>query len=200
MYIVAESLGMQYPNQSYLFTGLGFRLVPGETVAIVGPSGSGKTTLLSMLCGWTQPTQGRIIVDDVGRVAWVFQNPYGVARRSVIDHVVLPFLAAGLRRRKAEVEAKELLHSFGLEHLADHLFATVSGGEAQRIMLARALASKPGLLLLDEPTAQLDPVAAELVVGSLDVLRDRGIIVVIATHDARVSGASSRVVDLGAYR
>lgn len=200
MRIIAESLAMQYPDQSSLFKDLGFRMSPGETVAIIGPSGSGKTSLLSILCGWTQPTQGTLSVEGVDRIAWVFQNPYGVAKRSVLDHVVLPFLARGFRRRSAELEAKQLLHAFGLSHLADRPFATASGGEAQRIMLARALGAMPDLLLLDEPTAQLDPAAADLIVGSLDVLRDSGTIVAIATHDARVANASSKVIDLGDFQ
>jgi ABC-type lipoprotein export system ATPase subunit len=129
-------------------------------------------------------------------VGWVFQNPQGVPGRTALDHVVLPFLAAGASRVHAEPQARELLRRFGIDSVSGSLFAALSGGEAQRLMLARAVASGADLLLVDEPTAQLDPVSAASVTRVLAGLADAGAIVVIATHDPRIRDVSDDVIDL----
>jgi ABC-type lipoprotein export system ATPase subunit len=134
---------------------------------------------------------------DVSAVRWVFQNPVGVAGRSAIDHVALGFVARGWTRRAAETSAYELLEQFGLENVAASAFSALSGGEAQRLMLARGLASGPGLFLVDEPTAQLDRPTAAVVNSRLSALAERGVIVVIATHDLDTRAQCTDVIDLG---
>ena len=191
-----EAVGHRYPSGRTLFRGLTTTFVAGRSCAVVGPSGSGKSTLLSLLTGETTPTEGRVVRPDALTTAWVFQNPFGVPRRSALDHVVLPFLAAGLRRGAAEEEAVTLLHEFGLSAVAGEQFRRLSGGEAQRLMLARAVAARPDLLLVDEPTAQLDRGTAESVNAALAQLSDRGCIVVVATHDAATRASCSTVLDL----
>jgi ABC-type lipoprotein export system ATPase subunit len=168
-------------------------------VALTGPSGSGKTTLLSLLVGWQEPTAGSIEQVDPGPVAWVFQNPAGVARRTALDHVVLPLMAGGLRRSPAEVEALAIMDRFNLLPLADQAYATLSGGEAQRLMLARAVAKRAALLLVDEPTAQLDPLAAGQVNSTLRALASRDAIVVVATHDPATMNACQRRIDVASH-
>ncbi len=136
---------------------------------------------------------------DEPRIAWVFQNPHGVPGRTVLDHVALPLLAQGLAPADADDRARALLDDFRLDQVAERLFKTLSGGEAQRMLLARALASEPDVLLVDEPTAQLDQRTAAHVADTLTALRDRGLVVLIATHDPHVRDRCTRVIDLAAY-
>lgn len=172
---------------------------PGSTIAVCGPSGCGKSTLLSILAGWEKPYAGTVTREGVSRVGWVFQNPYGVAERTALDHVVFPLLAKGMRRKEAEPKALEAMGLFDLEYVADRRFSDLSGGEAQRLMLARAVCSKPDMLLVDEPTAQLDTRTAHSVSHVLNNLSGQGMIVLVATHDPDTRDACDRVLDLADY-
>ncbi|MDR1449615.1 MAG: ATP-binding cassette domain-containing protein [Propionibacteriaceae bacterium] len=195
--MTAQNLGHWFIRGRWLFQGLDLDLRPDRVYAVTGPSGSGKSTLLSLLAGWEPPRAGMISRRDVSAVRWVFQNPVGVAGRSAIDHVALGFVARGWTRRAAETSAYELLEQFGLENVAASAFSALSGGEAQRLMLARGLASGPGLFLVDEPTAQLDRPTAAVVNSRLSALAERGVIVVIATHDLDTRAQCTDVIDLG---
>jgi ABC-type lipoprotein export system ATPase subunit len=148
------------------------------------------------MAGWIVPAEGRLERVDVSACGWVFQNPIGVARRSVIDHVTLPFLGRGFSRRDAELAAEPILDKFGLASRARSLFGQLSGGEAQRLMLARAVAVRPDVLLVDEPTAQLDRQSAAAVIDVLGALSQESTIVVIATHDPRVQDVCSKQIAL----
>ena len=191
-------LGHRFPGTAMLFSGLCFELRPGQIVGLCGPSGSGKSTLLSILAGWVTPSEGTVQTTGVDRTGWVFQNPYGVPGRTVLDHVCLPLLAQGRSRRAAEHRAREVLADFRLEHAAGQAFRELSGGEAQRLMLARSVCSAPDLLLVDEPTAQLDVTTAATVNETLGAVAQDGTIVVIATHDPHTRKACTQVVDLAA--
>jgi ABC-type lipoprotein export system ATPase subunit len=181
-----------------LFTGVDFELEAGDIAALTGPSGSGKSTVLSMLAGWTQPTEGALVRDGIDQVSWIPQNPFGVAQRSVLDHVVMPLLAQGSARSAAEASGLSALERFGLVGVARSRFGEISGGEAQRLMLARASLGSSSLLAVDEPTAQLDPVSAASVIDVLGELAHSGRIVVIATHDPRVAATARQIIRLGA--
>lgn len=196
--VTAVGLGHRFPGTAQLFTGLNFELHPGEVVALCGPSGAGKSTLLSILATWEAPAEGRLELVGIHRTGWVFQNPYGVPRRTALDHVCLPLLAAGRSRPDAARQAAEVLGTFGLAAVAHRPFHQLSGGEAQRLMLARAVCSAPDLLLVDEPTAQLDLVTAASVNQTLGAVAQDGTIVVIATHDPATRAACGRVIDLAA--
>lgn len=187
-------------GEDMLFQHLSLTLLPRHVYALTGPSGSGKSTLLSIIAGWTKPYAGEVRCVGCGRVAWVLQNPHGVARRAALDHVALPFVARGERRRDAELHARELLDAFGLAEVANKPFKDLSGGEAQRLMLARGVASGAGLLLVDEPTAQLDLTTAATVNERLNALSMSGAIVVIATHDPRTRDACTDLIDLRNYQ
>lgn len=200
MQVTATGLGHRFASGPWLFEGLDLQLTPGKTFALMGPSGSGKSTLLSMLAGWVRPEAGSIDSAGVERVGWVFQNPHGVPRRSAADHVALPLLAAGAVPAAADAEARDLLARFGLAHAADRPFRSLSGGEAQRLMLARGIAARPQLFLVDEPTAQLDTATADEVNASLVHLATESTIVVIATHDERTRDACTDLIDLRHYR
>lgn len=176
---------------------LNFKVSPGELVALVGPSGSGKSTLLSLLAGFEAPKYGSVLREGIDRVGWVFQNPVGVPRRNAIDHVVYPLLTQGTRRTEAEIQALELLKTFGLADQAETPFRQLSGGEAQRLMLARAVASPFDALLVDEPTAQLDPLSAGTVINVVRSLARSGRITVIASHDPRLVEQCDRILSLG---
>lgn len=198
MFLTATGLGHCFPACPLLFQDLGFRLDEGDMVAVTGPSGSGKSTLLAILAGWIEPTEGRLDRAGIDTVTWVPQNSYGVPRRTVLDHAALALMARGIRRARAEAVARRALSDVGLGDTADRPFSALSGGEAQRLMLARASLSAADLVLSDEPTAQLDPTSAATVIAALGAITHSGRIVVIATHDPRVAAACSTTIRLGA--
>lgn len=197
MQLSLDAVGHHFPGGHHLFSDLTLTLVPETVYALTGPSGSGKSTLLGIMAGWITPTAGAVHRDGIRQVGRVFQNPHGTPGRNAVDHVALPILAAGHRRAEAHTKALGLLADFGLTSIADNPFRSLSGGEAQRLMLARAIAGSPDLLLVDEPTAQLDPQAAETITATLGALSREGMIVVVATHDHRAREACDVVIDLG---
>lgn len=195
-----EGVGHVWPNGTVLFDRVDRTFDEGTVTALVGPSGSGKSTLLAIVAGMLRPTHGRVSRPDGCRPLWVFQNPHGVARRRALDHVALPLLARGADRRSADVRALAVLGRFRLEHRAHARFAELSGGEAQRLMLARGIASAPGLMLVDEPTAQLDRASADQVNRAIGALAESGACVIVATHDDDTMAACDDVLDLGRHR
>jgi len=196
----AAGLAFAHPGAEPLYERLSFDAHGGELVALTGPSGSGKSTLLSIIGGWLTPTAGVLERSGVDRLALVPQNPHGVPGRTALDHVALPLVARGKNRADADHDAREYLGLLKLAHAAGRPYRMLSGGERQRMLLARALASEPDLLLVDEPTAQLDMAAATEVCDALAALQRDGVLVVVATHDPRVVAACSSVLDLLASR
>lgn len=193
--LVVDDLSLAFGSRS-LFTDLSFEVTAQRACAVTGPSGSGKSTLLSAIAGWRTPAAGRITRHHIRKVCWVFQGPVGTARRNALDHVTLPILARGSGVAAAAREATSILQGFGLLEVAGNSFGSLSGGEKQRLMLARAVASAPSLLLVDEPTAQLDRSAAELVADSILQLNGRGMVVIIASHDVEVIARCGQVVEI----
>jgi len=191
-----DDVGHFFQPGQWLFRGLNVEFPGGVIIGIAGPSGSGKSTLLSIVAGWEKPRTGSVVVVRAASIRWVFQNPFGIPRRSAIDHVALAFLARGRSRKAATERAHQLLADFGLAGRADAPFAALSGGEAQRLMLARAVAGEPNVILVDEPTAQLDRANAATVNAVLSSLAARGAAVVVASHDAETLRACDQVVDL----
>lgn len=200
MSVTLRGVGHAFGSAIPLFTSVDRTFRSGTVCAVVGPSGSGKSTLLAIIAGMLVPNAGTVDRGSGGRVGWVFQNPHGVARRTALDHVALPLLARGASRREAEDASGRLLREFGLGHRAAARFAELSGGEAQRLMLARGIAAEPDVLLVDEPTAQLDRSTAEHVNDSIRALAARGSAVVVATHDEGTRDACTEVLDLGGHR
>ncbi|UOE27186.1 ATP-binding cassette domain-containing protein [Agromyces soli] len=194
-----SGLGHRFPNAPWLFQHLSYEFQPGMVYALTGPSGSGKSTLLSLIAKLDKPSAGRITHEGIGQISWVFQNPFGTPRRTALDHVALPFLAAGSTIDQAEESASELLRRFQLDRVAGREFRELSGGEAQRLMLARGLATHPSLLLVDEPTAQLDRVTAAAVDAGIVAIADPTTIVLIATHDPNTRDACTAQLDLTPY-
>ncbi len=162
-------------------------LMPGPPTVLIGPNGSGKSTLLRAAMGLVRPSQGRITWggrEDVPptRRAVVFQRP-AMLRRTASGNIRYALRASGIARAEYKDRIGELLALVGLEHLTDRPARRLSGGEQQRLALARALARDPVVLFLDEPTASLDPAATKAIEDVIRAVSQRGIKVVMATHD-----------------
>lgn len=191
---------------------LDLKVVRGEFVAVRGVSGSGKTTLLNILGTLTQPDEGRYFFEDMEvtaagfdcarfrneRTGFVFQNHRLMPQYSVMENILLPVLAFRRRVDAAYREyAGELTERLGISSLADRSPHTLSGGEAGRTALCRALIMKPSLILADEPTAQLDAENARIIAALLrKANREIGATVIMATHSDEVSAVADRVLTL----
>jgi ABC-type lipoprotein export system ATPase subunit len=169
---------------------------PGMQVALTGPSGSGKTTLLHLLAGLETPTSGTIEWPGLdgspagrpGVVGMVFQGPSLLPPLDVTENVALPLLLAGHAEAQARQRAAAALHDVGGDELADRLPEELSGGQAQRVAVARALAVRPQVILADEPTGQLDSAHAAQVTGLLLAAATRlGAALVLSTHDLTIA-------------
>jgi tungstate transport system ATP-binding protein len=163
------------------------RLTPGAPTVLIGPNGSGKTTLLRVAMGLIAPTSGRITWGGRERVpplrrSFVFQRPV-MLRRSAAGNVRYALATAGVPRRDRAARAQALLARVGLADLAERPARRLSGGEQQRLSLARALARDPAVLLLDEPTASLDPAATKTIEDLIASIAASGVKVAMATHD-----------------
>jgi putative ABC transport system ATP-binding protein/lipoprotein-releasing system ATP-binding protein len=171
-------------------------ILPGDRIALMGPSGSGKSTLLHLLGGLDRLTSGNIIWPSLGAratlrptmVGLVFQMPSLLAPLTVVENVELPLLLGPESTEKARAAALETLDRIGLLSIAEKLPEELSGGQAQRVAVARALTSRPKLLLADEPTGQLDhPTAQQLFDVLLASLEGTETALVVATHDKMVA-------------
>ena len=170
-----------------LVRGLSLQVGAGAPTVLVGPNGSGKSTLIRLAMGLIAPTAGRVTwggrADSDGRRrAMVFQRPV-MLRRSAAGNVAYALKTAGVARKARTGRVAELLERVGLAHIADRPARRLSGGEQQRLALARALARDPEILFLDEPTASLDPASTKAVEDIVRGVAQSGVKVVMATHD-----------------
>ncbi|MBC2666256.1 ABC transporter ATP-binding protein [Novosphingobium flavum] len=192
--------------------GIDLTVMPGEIVALLGPSGSGKSTMLQaigLLEGGfggsiriagveaaDQPSSGRTALRRE-HIGFVYQFHHLLPDFNALENVVLPQLIAGTPREAAEGRAGELLGALGLAKRLDHRPSQLSGGEQQRVAVARALANRPALVLADEPTGNLDEATADKVLEQfLQLVRGEGSAALIATHNERLALAMDRVVRL----
>ncbi len=188
---------------------ISMQIGPGEYVSIVGPSGCGKTTLLSLMGGLDKPTSGHVYaaglpVDQLSdgdsadyrlqRVSTIFQTFNLIPSMTAEDNVALPLTIAGVDQEERRSRARHLLELVGLAQRARTKVSRLSGGEQQKVAVARALANRPGLILADEPTGSLDSVAGGVILGLLDDLNERGATVVLVTHDPQVARRAKRVI------
>ncbi len=169
----------------------------GQRLALTGPSGSGKSTLLHLMAGLDDPTVGEVSWPAIGtrdqlrpgRVAVIFQGPSLMPPLTVLENTALPLVIGGMTDREAREVAHAALRTLDLDELADKLPEEISGGQAQRVAVARALAGEPSLILADEPTGQLDRGNGAAVVEVLLAASEHaGSALVIATHDLSVAG------------
>ncbi len=182
----------------------------GEFVSVMGPSGCGKSTLLNIIGAIDAPTQGRIRVagidllglsdDDLSdfrrdRVGFVYQFYNLIPSLTAYENIELPLAFKGRSAEERRARVTELLDLVGLEDRADHTPSRLSGGEQQRVAIARALANSPDLMLLDEPTGDLDSATGEAILGLLkDLNRTQGVTLVLVSHDLRVAQTADRTV------
>jgi putative ABC transport system ATP-binding protein len=191
--------------------GIDLEIGRGEAVALVGPSGSGKSTLLNLLGGLDRPTSGEIWVDGENiakaparrlvlhrreRVGFVFQSFNLLPHRTALENVEVPLTIAGLPRAERRERARQLLERVGLGARTTHRPNQLSGGEQQRVAIARSLANEPSILLADEPTGNLDSATGEEVLSLLLDLNAGGLTLIIVTHDASVASVADRIVRL----
>jgi putative ABC transport system ATP-binding protein len=216
--VTATDLTVEYVSSGYKvrpFSDLSFSADDGHLVVLLGPSGSGKTTLLSCLAGLLRPTSGSILVDDVevtglqgARLAAYRRDTVGVIFQAfnlipsitARANVMVPLRMAKVSRAGARARADDLLEQVSLSDRADHRPDQLSGGQQQRVAIARALAQNPPLIIADEPTAHLDYIQVE---GILRLIRDLaapGRLVIVATHDERITQLADSVVELTPHR
>ena len=209
----ARGLEMSF-GQTHALRGVDLDVAAGEVLAVTGPSGSGKSTLLHVMAGVLVPDAGRVdyhgadttqdiaALDEAARsrlrlkeFGFIFQFGQLLPDLSALDNVTIPLLLAGTPRRRALAQARETLGELGLSEHLDKRPTQLSGGQAQRAAVARALVTNPRLLFADEPTGSLDSLAAERTMEVLlSSVRSRGAGLVIITHDARVAAYADREV------
>ena len=179
--------------------GVTFEAKPGESIAITGASGSGKSTLLHLLGALETPDHGTIT--HRGEIGFVFQFHYLLPDLSAVENVALPLLIARWKKKRALERAMALLGETGLSDRADHPISHLSGGEQQRVAVARALVTEPKLLLADEPTGNLDEKISEQIGQTLvDYARKHSAITMIATHSMSLAKMCERILRLEAGR
>lgn len=191
--------------------GVDMTIWPGEVVGLVGPSGSGKTTLLKCLGAVIEPTAGKMQlggqtifegtwkIDDLrtlrrDRIGFVFQAPYLIPFLDVTDNIALLPMLAGVSNTQARIRAKELLDALDVGHRAKAQVSQLSGGEQQRVSIARALANHPPVILADEPTAPLDSERALTVVRILNQMAQQyQTAIIVVTHDEKIIPTFKRI-------
>jgi putative ABC transport system ATP-binding protein len=200
----------QGENEIIALDGVSLDIVRGEFAVIMGPSGSGKSTLLHLIGGLDRPTSGELLVDQrlVGQMAddqvtlfrrtkigFIFQFFNLLPTLTALENVTLPFVLDGRSKEEREQRAKTLLVKVGLESRKDHLPEEMSGGEIQRIAVARALAFDPPILLADEPTGNLDSKTGESILSLLrQINRENGCTIVMVTHSQEAAGYGDRTI------
>ncbi|MBW3536889.1 MAG: ABC transporter ATP-binding protein [Actinobacteria bacterium] len=197
------------PQATEALRGLDLDVAAGEMVAVMGPSGSGKTTLLNCLSGLDDINSGTIRIDghpihdmdDAKRtrhraesMGFIFQAFNLIPVFTAVENTELPLLLAGRKSRDARAQAIETLERVGLGHRLGHRPPELSGGEQQRVTIARALAGRPKLVWADEPTGNLDSETAGQVLGLLREMHAEGLTVLLVTHDETIGGSAQRLV------
>ncbi|MBM3188026.1 MAG: ABC transporter ATP-binding protein [Chloroflexi bacterium] len=188
---------------------VGLEVDRGEFVAVVGPSGSGKSTLLHIIGALDRPTSGEVHVDGsslaalrqpdrfrLRTVGFVFQMHHLIPVLTALENVELPMVPLGMSRQARRRRVLALLERVGLSHRAGHLPSELSGGESQRVAVARALANDPPIILADEPTGELDSQTGEGIVSLLGELNVEGRTLIIVTHNPQVAACARRTVML----
>lgn len=199
-------------GQLQVLKGVDIEVADGEFVSIIGASGAGKTTLLQIIGTLDTPDDGSLEVDGTNvlqlrgnaladfrnkHVGFVFQFHQLLPEFTALENVQIPALIARRNKKEAEAEAKEVLCRLGLENRLDHKPAALSGGEKQRVAVARALINKPRLILADEPSGSLDSRnKEEMHKLLLSLKQELGLTVLVVTHDQSLAAVSDRVVEM----
>ena len=182
-------------------------LAPGEYVSLMGPSGSGKSTLLNVIGLLDRPSSGVYRLDGIDtttlddseqamvrrdKIGFVFQAFHLVPRLTAAENIELPMLLAGIEPAERRPRVAEALEHLGLTDRADHRASQLSGGQRQRVAIARATIMRPGILLADEPTGNLDQASGRMVIETLEAMNAGGLTLVVVTHDPAVGERARR--------
>jgi putative ABC transport system ATP-binding protein len=215
-YIVAENLVKKFGNGAAKVAavdGISFQIEAGEFIGMMGESGAGKSTLLGIMGAMNAPTSGRLIVDEIDVyslkqeqradfrrefLGFVFQSFHLVPYLTVIENVMLPLAVVKAGKKKKRALAEEALLQVGLQDKALRLPSQISGGEKERVAIARSIVNEPPVLLADEPTGNLDTKTSQEIMELLSKLNDHGMTIVMVTHSpecARYAGRVMRVSD-----
>jgi lipoprotein releasing system ATP-binding protein len=193
----------------HVLKGIELEVKKGGFVAILGPSGAGKSTLVHLLGGLDYPTQGEVIFDGKDmysfsdsqlaelrnrRIGFIFQFYHLLSEFNVLENILIPALIKGKRKRNIKEEAEVLLEHVRLKERIRYFPAQLSGGEQQRLAIARALINQPDLLFCDEPTGNLDSTTGKEIIGLIKQLnRERRMTVVLVTHNQEIAGAAEKL-------
>jgi len=196
----------------HVLRGVDLDLYPGEMAGLIGPSGSGKSTLLHVAGLLEKPDAGQVMFggkdalkmsDDARtharrlQLGFVYQFHHLLPELNAVDNVAAPLMINGMSRAKARKRAQELLRMMGLNERDHHRPGQLSGGEQQRVAIARSLANKPKVLIADEPTGNLDPNTSRVVFQNLfDIAKQEGVAVLVATHNVELTSYMDRVLSL----
>jgi len=211
-YIIAENLHKDYGSGDALVQavrGIDFEINQGEFAAVMGESGSGKSTLLSMMGALNTPTGGRYMVDgldiygltrdqraDFRReyLGFVFQSFNLIPYLTLTENVMLPLVTVRTSRKNKLIMAREALHRVGLGDKVNRLPSQISGGEQERVAVARAIVNNPPVLLADEPTGNLDSRTSEDIMGLLKKLNKEGMTIIMVTHSDQSASSARRIL------
>lgn len=203
-----------YPGDITAVRNMTFSIEPGEMVFLTGPSGAGKSTLLKMIAAIEKPDSGNLTVNgqDIIRLkpagiaslrqnlGLVLQQQALLQDRTILDNVMLPLIVTGTHKAEARARAHAALDKVDLLDRANFLPQTLSGGEQQRVAVARAIVNKPKIILADEPTTNLDRESAIKVISALRFFQSAGVTCIIATHDGQLLEQASRIIYLNQGR
>lgn len=209
---IRKSYYIGQPNELEILHGLDLNIFEGQFVAIVGFSGSGKSTLMNIIGALDRPSQGNYNLDDVDiqkaqdielskirnqKIGFVFQNFNLIPRLTAIKNVELPMAYAGVHKKERSEKAKVLLAMVGMDQRAQHLPNELSGGEKQRIAIARAMANDPAIILADEPTGSLDSTTGRKVMDIFHQLHEeKGKTIVLITHSPELAEEAEVIITL----
>jgi cell division transport system ATP-binding protein len=205
-----QAVSKKYSTESFALRDVSLNIDKGELVFLSGPSGAGKSTLLKMIAAIERPSSGRVIVNghDIGKIkragvpflrrnmGLILQQQRLLNDRSILANVMLSLLVTGASHSQAEQRARAALVRVGLLDRANANPMELSGGEQQRVAVARAIVNRPQIILADEPTANLDRAAADRVIDALRAFHEVGVTCMISTHDEQVLGSAGRVIRL----
>ena len=205
-----RNVSKQYSSDVTALRDVSFTVNKGELVFLAGPSGAGKSTLMKMIAAMERPSSGQVIVNgqDISRIkpvavpflrrnlGLIFQQQRLLTDRSVLANVMLPLLVTGASHGQAEQRARAALEKVGLGDRANAQPLALSGGEQQRVSIARAIVNRPQVILADEPTANLDRASANKVLDALKAFNSVGVTCLISSHDEVMLDAAARVIHL----
>lgn len=209
---VWKTYGQGSPREVSAVKDISIEIMKGEVTALGGPSGSGKTTILSLLGLLTKPTKGRVYIEkkDLSslsevyrtrvrreRIGFIFQAQYLIPQLTSVENVALPMLCTDMSRADAEDLAEENLTSLGLGNRLDFRVAELSGGEQQRVSIARSLMNSPDILIADEPSSSIDEALTRDLLATLrGMSEEKGLTVIVASHDPIVLSWSDRLYQM----